>query len=148
VTVDIAPKNVLGDDSQVIPALTHSGREARREELTIPRSAIRPLAGAVEELLAIADRHYRAADRGIPALPWRAALAVRAARRIYSAIGARIADAGYDVTAGRAVVGKPAKVGMALAATGRTLLSLPGRAFAKRPRIPTTTLEARDVPLA
>ena len=53
-----------------------------------PRGAIAPPAAAVRELLALANRPYRAADRGIPALPWRAGLAVRAARSVYAAIGA------------------------------------------------------------
>lgn len=114
----------------------------------LPRAALAPIAATVRELLAIADRQYRAADRGIPALPWRAAVAVRAARRIYAAIGTRIERADFDVTAGRAVVGKPMKITLALGAMGRTLVAWPGRAFAAPPRIPTKLLEARDVPLA
>ena len=64
----------------------------------------------VRELLQIADRYYRSADTGIPALPFRAGLAVRAAREIYCAIGAVIARQGYDPQRGRAVVPKPEKL--------------------------------------
>lgn len=114
----------------------------------LPDAARPAIARTVEELLALAHRQYRAADRGIPALPWRAALAVRAARRIYAAIGSRVARTGYDVTAGRAVVGKPMKIALALGAVGRTIVAMPGRALAAPAKIPTRTLEARDVPLA
>jgi len=113
----------------------------------LPRSAVAPLAGAVGELLALADRGYRAARRGIPALPWRAALAVRAAASIYAAIGARIRARGCDVTAGRAVVGRAAKLALAARAAVRTLAA-PHRALAGSPRIPTRVVEAGDVPLA
>lgn len=96
---------------------------------------------AVRELLAVAERYYRSGDRGIPALPWRAALAVATARRVYSAIGDRIARTGYDITAGRAVV-----------PTGRKLVEVARAAVqvaARRPRrfhIPTTELRYGDLP--
>jgi len=105
-----------------------------------PADAIGPVAGAVAELLAIADRHYRRGDRGVDALPWRSAIAVRAARRIYAAIGGRIAARGHDVTAGRAVVSTPRKLWHAAAA----LITAPLRVRA-RPRIPTLVLEPSDV---
>jgi 15-cis-phytoene synthase len=59
---------------------------------------------ALRRLLELADRYYASGDQGIPALPLRVAIAVRAARLVYAAIGARIAAQGYDVHAGRAVV--------------------------------------------
>jgi phytoene synthase len=59
---------------------------------------------ALRRLLELADRYYASGDQGIPALPFRVAIAVRAARLVYAAIGARIAAQGYDVHAGRAVV--------------------------------------------
>jgi phytoene synthase len=112
----------------------------------LPRTAIAPLAGCVRDLLAVADRHYRAADRGIPALPWRAGLAVRAARSVYAAIGDRILATGCDVTAGRAVVGTPRKLALVAGAAMRAVVALP-RAW--RPiHIPTRDLEVTDVPLA
>ncbi|HWO19277.1 MAG TPA: phytoene/squalene synthase family protein [Kofleriaceae bacterium] len=112
----------------------------------LPRSAVRPLAGAVGELLALADRGYRAARRGMPALPWRAGLAVRAAASIYAAIGARLRARGCDVTAGRAVVGRAQKLALVAGAAGRTLAAAPRRALAPRAQIPTRTVEAGDVP--
>jgi phytoene synthase len=62
------------------------------------------VARAVERLLAIADRYYRSGDAGMYALPLRAALAVRAARLVYSAIGQELAKRGFDAMRGRAVV--------------------------------------------
>jgi len=114
----------------------------------LPATARAGFAGALRELLAIADRHYRAAGAGIPALPWRAALAVRAARSVYAAIGGVIARNGYDVTAPRAVVSRGRKLVLVAAAAGRTLLSLPARLFVEHGRVPSTTLELSDVALA
>jgi phytoene synthase len=63
-----------------------------------------PLALTLERLLRIADFYYRSADRGLPALPPRAAWAIRSARLIYAAIGTELRRRGNDVFAGRAVV--------------------------------------------
>jgi phytoene synthase len=82
----------------------------------LPPAARAPLAGAIAELLAIADHYYRSADRGIRALPWRAAIAVRAARRIYAAIGAQLARTGHDPLAGRAIVSTARKLAHVLTA--------------------------------
>jgi len=114
----------------------------------LPARAVEPLAACVRDLLAIADAQYRAAEAGIPALPWRAALAVRAARAVYAAIGDELRAQAYDVTAPRAVVPRAKKLALVAAATARTLAALPTRVFARAPRIPTRTLEASDVTLA
>ena len=74
--------------------------------------AIEPRGGAsgavlsrvVERLLGLADHHYRQGDAGLYALPFRVALSVRAARRVYAAIGRQLERRAYDVSAGRAVV--------------------------------------------
>lgn len=117
----------------------------------LPRVARAPLAHAVADLLALADRYYRSGDRGVWALPWRAAIAVRAARRVYSAIGRRIARTGHDVTAGRAFVSRAAKLAHALAALAATTAGAPIR-IARRvggrvATIPHRTLELSDVAL-
>jgi phytoene synthase len=116
----------------------------------LPATARAPLAGAVGDLLALADGYYRLGDRGVRDLPWRAALAVRAARRVYSAIGRRVAATGHDVTAGRVFVPRAAKLAHVGAALGRTLLDTPVRAgramFGARARVPAHTLELADVP--
>jgi len=126
--------------------LAAAGGDALVEQLAAELAAGRPLparavpaaASVVAHLLAEADRYYRSADSGMVALPWRAALAVRTARLVYAAIGDRIADRGFDVTAGRAVVpgwAKIALVGRAGAAALRELRTRAGRPLGAR--IPT-----------
>lgn len=111
----------------------------------LPPTAIAPLAAAVRELLEVADEHYRAADRGIPALPWRAGLAVRAARAIYRAIGDQIAARGYDVTAGRAVVPRRTKLALVAGATARAVVAAPRAIASPAARIPTRVIDISEV---
>lgn len=113
----------------------------------LPARAIGPVGRVVADLLEIADRYYRSADRGISRLPWRAAGAVLAARRVYAAIGDRIARTGHDITAGRAVVPTSTKLALVTTAFGRLALSLPARVLARRRAgIPTRVLGFHDVP--
>ncbi len=112
----------------------------------LPDSARAPLAAAVAELLQLANRYYASGAAGEHALPWRAALAVRAARGVYSAIGDQIAARDHDVTAGRAIVPRNTKLSRVASATARTLVEAPLRLFRRRARVPTRTLELRDVP--
>lgn len=112
----------------------------------LPTTALDSVGAAVRELIALAERHYRSGDRGIRMLPWRAALAVRAARNVYSAIGGRIARAGYDVTAGRAVVSTPGKLARVAGAALRIGLSSPLRLTRPAARVPSRSLELADVP--
>lgn len=58
----------------------------------------------VKRLLDAAAGHYRRAEPGIAALPYRCRFGVRAAARIYGEIGQAIAALGYDSLAGRATV--------------------------------------------
>ncbi|MEO8702184.1 MAG: phytoene/squalene synthase family protein [Kofleriaceae bacterium] len=113
----------------------------------LPRTALPALAGTVRELLDLAGEGYRASEPGIAALPWRPALAVRAASRVYSAIGTRILKTGCDVTAGRAVVPSAHKLALVARAMVRTFAGWPARAFAGPVHIPTRTIEASDVGL-
>ncbi|MBL8897205.1 MAG: phytoene/squalene synthase family protein [Planctomycetes bacterium] len=69
-----------------------------------PAHAVEPMARAVQALLREADAYYASGDCGIAALPWRTALSIRTARRVYAAIGRRVERRGCDVTLGRAVV--------------------------------------------
>jgi len=114
----------------------------------LPASARAPIARTVADLLALADAYYRSGDRGVASLPWRAAGAVMAARRVYAAIGGRIRRADHDVTAGRAVVSTGAKLGLVAAALGRLVVSAPARILSRRHvRPPTRVLEFADVPI-
>ncbi len=120
-----------------------------RPDQPFPAEAVPAVAAVVRDLLALADRYYRSGDRGVGALPWRAALAVRAARGVYSAIGDRVAATGFDVTAGRAVAPRHRKFVEVVRAVGRVTLSVPSRAvrfaFGRRIHVPTTELELLDV---
>lgn len=93
----------------------------------LPREAAPALARAVTRLLDEAERLYASGDAGTPALSWRSALAVRAARRVYAAIGARLRGRGCDVLAGRAVVPSLDKLVLAAGAGAATLAELPRR---------------------
>ncbi len=116
----------------------------------LPATAVSPLRSAVRDVLALADRYYRSADRGLAALPWRAAFAIRSARDIYAAIGGEIARRDHDVTAPRAFVpahGKAVRIALAalrISASGprRIVRRLAGRRHAT----PTRILELADVP--
>ena len=115
----------------------------------IPRAAV---ARVVEQLLAHARALYASGDAGIAALPWRAGLAVRAARRIYARIGDELARAGFDPLAGRAIVPPWRKRVLVLRALARQLAALPllgARRLALRlppPALPRAVLEyPRDV---
>jgi phytoene synthase len=73
--------------------------------------------GGVQTLLAAADGYYAAGERGINALDSRCRLAVRAASRIYHAIGTTIRARGFRVLDGRVRVSSLGKLSLtALAA--------------------------------
>jgi 15-cis-phytoene synthase len=118
----------------------------------LPATAFVPLRGAVRDLLALADRYYRSADRGLAALPWRAAFAIRSARDIYAAIGGELARRDCDVTAPRAFVPASGKIARVMLAALRTSASAPRRIArrlaGRRHATPTRALELSDVPRA
>lgn len=93
-----------------------------------PGQARRPMALAVERLLREADRYYASGDRGLAALSWRSALAVRSARHIYAAIGRRVEAQACDVTAGRAIVPLRSKLALVARSACAALSELPRRA--------------------
>ena len=96
-----------------------------RDRIYVPRelcAADGPTPESVAELLRRAEAFYRSGDRGISALPWRCAIAVRAARLIYSDIGGQLARRGFDFRLGRVVVPRRRKLRLAL----RALRGLPG----------------------
>jgi phytoene synthase len=88
-------------------------------------------ARAIAELLLRADGFYRRGDRGLAELPVSVGVAMRAARLIYAEIGHVIAQRGYDVTLGRAVVSPARKLWL----VGRALLDTVATGFAARRRL-------------
>ncbi|MCX5746523.1 MAG: phytoene/squalene synthase family protein [Proteobacteria bacterium] len=102
-----------------------------------------PIAHAIAELLATADRYYASGNAGIPALPWRAGIAVRAASSIYARIGGELRDRDHDALAGRAFVPGWRKSLHAAAAVFAQVSMLPiTRGPLHAPRI---AMEAADV---
>ena len=138
----LVPAAHLGIAMQLTNICRDVGEDARRGRVYLPQQWIdeHGLHGARQALLALADRYYASADTGIAALPWRAALAVRAARNVYAAIGARI-----TTSLDRAFVPGPAKLALVARALGRTTLAAP-RHLLRRHHIPRRTLELADVP--
>jgi 15-cis-phytoene synthase len=113
--------------------------------LSTRHAGSRAIRGALAKLLDTAEQYYGSADQGMRALPWRAALAVRAARLLYSAIGRRIRANGYDVLRGRAVVTRARKVLLVGCALLLALLELPGRWFSRAAPAELPTVRFSDV---
>ena len=114
-----------------------------------PSWATASTAIVVRRLLEEAERFYASGDRGLPALPWRCALAVRTARLVYAAIGSEILRSACDVRVGRAVVPDADKLRLAARAASLALAELPGRAFGAlcgraRPHVPRTRVAFPD----
>jgi phytoene/squalene synthetase len=98
-----------------------------------------------QALLIEADRYYESADRGISALPFRAGLAVRAARELYHSIGLVVAARDFDPNRGRAVVPAPRKLRLVARAIATHVVGLPEVALqrartGKRVRTPRVEL--------
>jgi 15-cis-phytoene synthase len=70
----------------------------------------RRIADMVATILRRADDLYRRADTGIERLPARYRVGIRAASRVYAAIGEALTGQAYDAVSRRAVVGAPRKV--------------------------------------
>ncbi len=86
-----------------------------------PEEAREPVARATAALLDEADRYYASGDRGLHALSRRCEVSIRTARKVYSAIGARVRGAGCDPLAGRAFVPLGQKLVLVAGALGRSL---------------------------
>ncbi len=116
----------------------------------LPGSAAPAVRATVRDVLALADRYYRSARHGYPALPWRAGFAIRAAGRIYRAIGTGLGRRQHDPLRGRVVVSTPRKLGHVGVAAALALAEAPRRAWLRLrlgpPRVPSRILELADVP--
>lgn len=101
-------------DRRYLPdELFYDRRFPQRPSSAQARQAV---ARAVACLLDLADAYYASADRGLLALPRRAALSIRVARLVYSEIGRRIRAIDYDVLSGRVRVSTWRKVWLVLRA--------------------------------
>ena len=96
-------------------------------------------------LLVQADRYYASADRGVPALPFRAGLAVRSARRLYHAIGLVVVAQDCDPRRGRAVVSTPKKLGLVSRALASHLVALPTTTLARIRKLEAVRTPQREL---
>jgi len=101
----------------------------------LPTRAPVAAAHAVAAVLGYADAFYRSGDVGLSRLPFRCAVAMRAARLIYAEIGAVVARRAFDVCAGRAVVSRRRKLVLLLQAAAQVTLALPWRRRALPPPV-------------
>jgi phytoene synthase len=107
--------------------LQHCGAPelARRLGGPFPDDARVPVARAIASLLDEAEHYYASGDRGLPALSWQCAMAIRAARLVYSSIGREIRRAHCDPMAGRAIVPAHRKAVLMLRAFTDSVAALP-----------------------
>jgi phytoene synthase len=106
-------------------------------ELTDPQNRI-GIRNTVRALLAEARGYYRSGDRGLSALPFRCAIAVRVARLLYAAIGTKLALTGFDPLRGRAITPASWKVVLVARALVAAVFDAPRRILTRksRPRLP------------
>jgi len=119
----------------------HGVAPLKAGEGPFPAGAVEGCRGVLRELLGLADRYYASSHAGLVYLSPRCALAVDVARRVYSAIGRRIALQHHDVRAGRAVVPAHERLFACAAAVARWAASPPRGVGLALP------LEASAVPL-
>jgi phytoene synthase len=99
------PAQLLGQLGQTSGRPPRPERGAAVDRARLPPGPFRPvMVATVRQLLARADRYYRAASVGFIDLPWRSSFAIRVAALVYAEIGQVLARRGFDVFAGRAVV--------------------------------------------
>ncbi len=108
-------------------ALRQAGAPGLREQLgePLPIDAKQPIARVVRGLLQRADALYASGEAGVVHLPFRAAIAVRTARLVYSDIGRVVLACDADPFAPRAVVSTGRKLQLALRAVVQTALAAP-----------------------
>jgi phytoene synthase len=139
----------LGVAMQLTNVARDVGEDARQVEATAPRAWLREegvdpdawlarpalepgVARVIARTLSRADELYVRADAGVAMLPKDCRVAIRAARLIYSDIGARVRGAGYDSVSRRAVVPTSRKLWLVV----RALLSRSVHASNEHDRAP------------
>lgn len=91
------------------------------EALTAHPAHTEALGAVVDRALREADALYRGSDLGVPMLPRDSRVAIRAARLLYSEIGAVVRGRGNDGVSARAVVPGARKLWLLLRASGALL---------------------------
>lgn len=103
----------------------------------LSKTAAAGVARATKALLECAETYYRSGDDGVRYLSTRCGLAIRAARLVYSEIGARIEAQGYDPLAPRAVVSGRRKLELVAQAAWSSASQWPWQLLAPRPTVPS-----------
>jgi len=105
---DVAEDATLG--RVYLPAERLRAHGVEPEELLTGKASPQGVAGAVEEVLDLAEAYYASAWDGLHYLPFRARLAIVVAARVYRAIGLVLRRNGCDALAGRTWVPLPSKL--------------------------------------
>jgi phytoene synthase len=144
----LAPAIDLGVAMQITNICRDVAEDARRDRVYLPESRLRAaglsaadilagtadrarLASVIRDLLALADRSYASAARGLPDLPLRARLTVAVAGAMYRGIGDRLVQTqGADPFLGRAIVPLRAKFFYAVRAVLHVLFASRSQAAA------------------
>ena len=114
-------RDVLEDarlDRVYLPADRLAAAGTSQDALVAGEAGRDAVSAVVADVLALADRYYASADRGMAYIPARSRLAIVVASRVYRAIGVHLRLTGCDALAGRTVVGGPAKLWWVLVALG------------------------------
>lgn len=98
---------------------------------------------AVKALLHEAELYYRAGQRGLAKLSWRASFAIRVAAWVYRDIGRGLERRDWDVTRGRVIITLRRKLWLAGGALLRSVLDLPRRWLRGRTPLTLPTQVAR-----
>ena len=132
----VSDRNALRNaaDLGIAMQLTNICRDVA-EDLADGRNYLPP-GHSVRSLLDEADHYYESGDRGMIALSFRCAFAVRAARLIYAAIGAELRRRDCDPFRGRVVVPLHKKLYLVLVALVLTLLTLKQRIRSRHDVVP------------
>lgn len=94
-----------GRGRSYLPATRLKATGTTAAALVAGTSDPRAVTAVVRDLLALAERYYTSAERGMSHIPWRARLAIRVAARVYRRIGRRLlAVHGGNPLHGRVVV--------------------------------------------
>jgi len=108
-------RDVLEDaqrDRVYIPADRLASQGVTPEELIQGNASATAVGRVVSDLLVIADQYYESGRAGMPYIPTIPRAAIATAAQMYRGIGTKIENQGYNVLAGRTVVGHRAKLNL------------------------------------
>ena len=99
-----------GRDRVYLPAKRLKAHGVTQDEIIDGTASKEALGRVVSDLLLLADRYYASGGDGLHYIPRVPRAAVASAARMYRGIGVKIERGGYDVMAGRTIVGASGKL--------------------------------------